>query len=172
MTTTEFQEKYFKVYQPLYGFAMRLTRNTDDARDLMQATALRAFDNIQRFRQGTNFKAWISTILRNQFINTYRKKRTRNKVEAPVEDFMYAVKNETTHNKAHSNIMMGELMTMIDELSDTYSVPFMMFVHGYHYNEIADKLDVPIGTVKSRLFFARKQLKREIRDKYGSDFRS
>lgn len=160
--------KYDSVYQPLYGFAMRLTRNAEDARDLMQETALRAYDNIARFHPGTNFKAWISTILRNQFINTYRKKRTRNKVEAPVEEFMYVVENEHTRNLADSNIMMDELHAIVAKLPDTYRVPFEMFYTGYHYNEIADHLDLPIGTVKSRLFFARKQLRKGVHERYGS----
>jgi RNA polymerase sigma-70 factor (ECF subfamily) len=168
MTAAEFEMKYDSVYQPLYGFAMRLTRNAEDARDLMQETALRAYDNISRFRPGTNFKAWISTILRNQFINTYRKKRTRNRVEAPVEDFMYVVENEQTRNLAHSNIMMDELNTLVEQLSDTYRIPFEMFYNGYHYKEIADHLDLPIGTVKSRLFFARQQLREGVRARYGT----
>lgn len=92
--------------------------------------------------------------------------KTRNKVEKPIEDFLYAVENKTVRNQAHSQIMQKELTGILDSLSDDYKVPFLMFFQGYHYDEIAEHMNLPIGTVKSRIFYARKQLKDMINQRY------
>lgn len=166
MTAIEFKFKFQELEDLLFGFAMKLTRNREDAKDLMQETAMRAYGNIKRFRTGTNFKAWVSTIMHHSFINHYRKRKTRNQVEAPIEDCMYAVRSKTIKANAFSSIMMKELMKMIDQLSDDYRKPFMMHYRGFQYKEIAEQLEVPIGTVKSRIFYARKNLKEMILKHY------
>ena len=169
MTVTEFNTKLDKLENLLFGFAMKLTKSRDRSQDLMQETVLRAFKNKDRFREGTNFKAWITTIMRNSFINEYRKRRTRNRTEQPVEDMLHLANDAVVEEKASSSIMMRELVSIVGELSDTYRVPFTMFYDGFQYSEIADQLELPIGTVKSRIFFARKQLKAAVNDKYGEN---
>lgn len=168
MTTTEFNAKYEPLEDLLFAFAMKLTKNKVNAQDLMQETVCRAFKNKDRFKEGTNFKAWITTIMRNNFINDYRKKKTRNKVEAPIEDFGYFVENKSVEGNTNSLIMTKELKKMINSLSEGFKKPFKMFYEGYHYNEIAEKMNIPIGTVKSRIYFARKKLRKMVNARYGS----
>ena len=167
MTITEFQDNLTPIRDLLFAFALKLTRNQEDAKDLMQETLTRAYGNIHRFEVDTNFKAWISTIMRNSFINNYRKMKTRNRVEKPVEDFLFAVENACTTGNAHSTIMQKELTNMMDKLEDGYRTPFLMFFQGYHYDEISKMMDIPMGTVKSRIFFARKKLKSMVHERYG-----
>jgi RNA polymerase sigma-70 factor (ECF subfamily) len=169
MTVTEFNSKYETIENLLIGFAMKLTKNRNRANDLMQETVMRAYKNRDRFRDGTNFKAWVTTIMRNSFINDYRKQKTRNRVEQPVEDVINLASSAIKKEEASSNIMMEELNTIVDSLSDTYRVPFMMFYEGFSYLEIAEKMNLPIGTVKSRIFFARKQLKAKVEARYGNN---
>ncbi len=167
MTTVEFKSQYNQLEDLLFAFAMKLTRNYDRAKDLMQETVANAYANRDRFKMGTNFKAWMTTIMRNAFINDYRKIRKRNQVEQPIEDVAYAVENKTINQKADSIIMMKELNAILNTLKDDHRIPFWMYFQGYQYNEIADQLDLPIGTVKSRIFFARKKLKKKINADYS-----
>ena len=168
MTTLEFNARYQPLEDLLYAFAMKLTRNKANADDLMQETLCRAYKNKDRFRIGTNFKAWITTIMRNNFINDYRKQKTRNRVEAPIEDFGYFIENKSVEGNANSIIMMKELTNLVDSLSNDFKQPFIMFKDGFHYDEIAQEMNIPIGTVKSRIFFARKKLKGMIKNQYGT----
>lgn len=168
MTTLEFNNSYQPLESLLYAFALKLTRNSTNAQDLMQETLLRAFKNRDRFLVGSNFKAWITTIMRNNFINDYRKIKTRNKVEAPIEDFGYFVENKSIEGNANSIIMMKELTRMVDSLSEDLKSPFNMFNDGFHYDEIAELMEIPIGTVKSRIYFARKKLRGMVAARYGS----
>lgn len=168
MTTTEFNKRYQPIEDLLFAFAMKLTRNKANAKDLLQETLCRAYKNKNRFNLGTNFKAWITTIMRNNFINDYRKQKTRNRVEAPIEDFGYFIENKSVEGNANSIIMMKELTNLVDSLSNEFKQPFVMFKDGYHYDEIAKIMNIPIGTVKSRIFFARKKLKGMIKHQYGT----
>lgn len=168
MTAIEFNQRFEELRPMMFAFAMKLTRNTEDANDLMQETSFRAFRSLERFKDGTHFKSWISTILRNNFINEYRKRRTRNKVEAPVEEVSNAIANmQTSAGTPQSRVMMNELKEIISKLDDGYRIPFMMHYRGYAYDEISTQLDLKMGTVKSRIFYARKQLKKTIKAKYG-----
>ncbi len=168
MTTSAFNSNYKPLEDLLFAFAMKLTRDVVNAQDLMQETLCRAYKNKDRFKEGTNFKAWITTIMRNNYINDYRKLKTRNKVEAPVEDYGYMVENKAVDGDANSIIMMKELTNMVDDLTEDFKKPFVMFKDGYHYDEIAAEMNIPIGTVKSRIYFARKKLKGMIQNQYGT----
>lgn len=168
MTTTEFNTKYKPLEDLLYSFAMKLTRSKVRTQDLMQETLFRAFKNKDRFKEGTNFKAWITTIMRNNFINDYRKRKIRNKLEAPIEDYGYFVENKSIESDINSIIMMKELNKLVDSLPKNFQEPFIMFNEGYHYDEIATIMNIPIGTVKSRIYFARKKLKAMIFQQYGN----
>jgi len=168
MSTLEFYNKLNEVTGPLNSFAFNLTKSTEDAQDLFQETAFRALTNKEKFRPGTNFKAWMFTIMKNIFINNYRKKVKANTIIDSTENLFYLNSGKNViHNNAGSNMLMGELKTMIDNLDESIRVPFMMHYRGFKYQEIADELELPLGTVKSRIFFARKALKAAIKRNYG-----
>lgn len=153
----------------LNSFAYNLTKNTEDAKDLFQETAYRALTNRDKFRPGTNFKAWLFTIMKNIFINNYRKKTKANTIMDSTDNLYYINSGSAMiSNKAESNIMMKELTGMIEGLDDSIKIPFLMHYHGYKYQEIAGHLGLPLGTVKSRIFFARKELKDVIGKRYAN----
>jgi len=168
MSAAEFNGMIDELSQVLYSFAYNLTKSADASKDLYQETAFRAITNRDKFRPGTNFKAWMFTIMKNIFINNYRKKKKANTIIDTTENMFYINSGSVTiNNKAESSIMTTELMGMIDELDDSTRIPFMMHYEGYKYQEIADELDLPLGTVKSRIFFARKALKEKIAARYS-----
>ncbi len=167
MTSTEFNNNLEKIESLLFGFAMKLAQNKENAKDLMQETLMRSYKHKDRFTEGTNFKAWVTTIMYNSFVNNYRKKKTRNKVVKPMEDFSYMIANKSVEGNGESAIMMKELKKMVGNLSENYKVPFELMIEGYHYDEIAEKINLPMGTVKSRIFYARKKLQGMVNKKYG-----
>ena len=168
MSTIEFNQQFNQMSNYLQAFAYNLTKNVDDARDLFQETAFRALTNRDKFRPGTNFKAWLFTIMKNIFINNYRKKVKANTLFDSTDNQFYINSGSNqVHNDAGSNIMMKELNGMLDSLDDSIRVPFLMHYQGYKYQEIADALELPLGTVKSRIFFARKALKSMVRGRYS-----
>lgn len=169
MTAIEFNTQFSQLSNLLNAFAYNLTRNSEDAKDLYQETACRALSNIDKFAPGTNFKAWLFTIMKNIFINNYRKKMKANTVSDSSETiFQQSAASRTTNNAAEASMLIKELQIMIDKLDDMIRVPFMMHYYGYKYQEIAEHLDLPLGTVKSRIFFARRELKYMIESDYGS----
>jgi len=168
MSPVEFHNRFNEMGTLLNSFAYSLTKNSEDARDLFQETAYRALTNRDKFRDGTNFKAWLFTIMKNIFINNYRKKVKANTIMDATDNNYYINSGSATiSNSAETNIMMKELTRMIDKLDDSIRIPFLMHYQGYKYQEIADYLDLPLGTVKSRIFFARKDLKAQIKQSYG-----
>lgn len=169
MSTIEFNHKFESLASLLHSFAYNLTKNNEDAKDLYQETAFRAMTNREKFRPGTNLKAWLFTIMKNIFINNYRKKVKANTIMDSTDNMFYINSGKNAiSNKAASNIMMQELTNMIDGLDESIKVPFMMHYQGYKYQEIADHFDLPLGTVKSRIFFARKELKELINSRYDN----
>lgn len=168
MSTVEFDSKFELYTSSLNSFAYNLTKNHDDAKDLYQETAFRAMTNREKFKSGTNFKAWTFTIMKNIFINNYRKKLKRNTIIDTTEnEFFINSGDQPVDNDAGRNILMAELTKMIDELEDHIKIPFMMHYKGFKYKEIADNLFLPLGTIKSRIFFARRALKAKIKNHYG-----
>ena len=160
MSTNDFSIHLNKLELFLHNFAMRLTQNREKAKDLVQDTSLRAFRYRDKFQQGTNFKGWIATIMRNTFINNYRKEKRRRTVSEPVEELAYGLESTNIPSRAGEiNLRLEELYNLLDRIGDLYSVPFLMHYQGYEYKEIASQMDVPIGTIKSRIFTARKKMK-------------
>jgi RNA polymerase sigma-70 factor, ECF subfamily len=167
MSTLEFNAQFDRLTSLLQAFAYNLTKNAEDAKDLFQETAYRAMTNRDKFRPGTNFKAWLFTIMKNIFINNYRKKVKANTIMDSTENLFYINSGSTViSNGGDSNIMMKELTGMIEGLDESIRIPFMMHYQGFKYQEIADHFDLPLGTVKSRIFFARKELKELIKQRY------
>jgi RNA polymerase sigma-70 factor (ECF subfamily) len=169
MTVQEFNNRFNKLDTLLHNFAYNLTKNGEDAKDLFQETAFRALTNRDKFRIGTNFKAWSFTIMKNIFINNYRKK-ARSKTIIDSTDNMFYINSgsNAVDNGAESNIMMEELSKMIGGLDEIIRIPFLMHYKGFKYQEIADELGLPLGTVKSRIFFARKELKQLVLGRYAN----
>ncbi len=168
MSTLEFNTQLFSISQKLNAFAYNLTKSSEDALDLYQETAFRALTNREKFRTGTNFKAWVFTIMKNIFINQYRKKQKANTVIDKTENLFYINSGSIKiKNEADSNISLDELNGMLDSLEDGLRIPFNMHFEGYKYQEISDEMQLPLGTIKSRIFFARKALKKQILAKYG-----
>jgi len=169
MSTLKFNSNFYSLTTALRSFAYNLTKNDEDAKDLYQETAFRAMTNRDKFRPGTNFKAWCYTIMKNIFINNYRKKIKRNTIlDSTDNDFYINSSSNVVSNDAGSNMMMQELNNMVNSLDDSIKRPFEMHFEGFKYQEIADDLELPLGTVKSRIFFARKALKEMVVNYYGS----
>ena len=168
MTQPEFYSEFSRLTTLLNSFAYKLTKNSEDAKDLYQETAFRAMSNRDKFRPGTNLKAWLFTIMKNIFINNYRKKVKANTIMDNTDNLYYLNSGRNSiENAADSNILIKELKDMIELLDDSTRIPFLMHYKGFKYQEIADHLELPHGTVKSRIFFARKDLKAQIARQYG-----
>ena len=168
MSVINFQREISNLEQVLMKFALKLTKNGEDAKDLYQETAYRALRNASKFREGTNLKAWLFTIMRNIFINNYRKKLKRNTILDSTDNQYYLnAGGPEVNNGASSSLMMSELQAIIDQLDENIREPFMLHYYGYKYQEIADRLGLPLGTIKSRIFFARKALKRAVLNNYN-----
>lgn len=171
MSQLEFYNRFHKMSPVLNAFAYNLTKNSEESKDLFQETAFRAMTNMDKFRPDTNLKAWLFTIMKNIFINNYRKKSKANTIIDDTENLFYInTGGAAINNEAESNMILAELTGLIESLDDSIRVPFMMHYQGFKYQEIADQLDLPLGTVKSRIFFARKELKGKLGNRY-SDFR-
>lgn len=167
MSNTDFYANFDKVTSVLHSFAYNLTQNIEDARDLYQETAYRAIKNKEKFNPGTNFKAWLMTIMKNIFINNYRKKMKQNTIIDKTDNqYFINSSGNATENAAESTILMKEISQMIEDLDDGLKIPFMLHYQGFKYQEIADKMELPLGTVKSRIFFARRELKANIGRRY------
>jgi RNA polymerase sigma-70 factor (ECF subfamily) len=149
-----------EITNSLRAFSLKLTGNDVDANDLYQDTAYRIMSNADKFRAGTNFKAWAVTIMRNIFINNYRKKVRRGTIldETP-NNYYINSGGRTIQNDGESNAGYKELLKMVAKLPEEFKRPFWMAYKGYKYDEIAEELDAPLGTIKSRIFFARRKLR-------------
>lgn len=163
MTTLQFNEQVVDFSGSLKPFAYKLTRNSDDASDLIQETVYKALINADKFHKGTNLKAWLFTIMRNIFINNYRRNSRHGIVSDPTENLslLNSIRNSTT-NRGLVNIHMEEVNKALENLSEEFRIPFLLHYEGFKYNEIAEELQLPLGTVKSRIFFARKALQKMI----------
>ena len=169
MSALEFDAKLNTLATMLNAFAYKLTKNSEDAKDLYQETAFRALTNRDKFRPGTNFKAWTFTIMKNIFINNYRKKMKANTIIDRTDNQYYLNSGKNSIlNGGESNVMLDELTEMIEGLEDNIRIPFLLHYEGYKYQEIADRFNLPLGTVKSRIFFARKELKELIDQRYDN----
>ncbi|MCH5218254.1 MAG: sigma-70 family RNA polymerase sigma factor [Muribaculaceae bacterium] len=144
----------------LLSFALKLTANREEAQDLVQDTTLKALRNESKFVENTNFKGWMLTIMRNIFINNYRKNARENTMVDSSEDMFHLnLCQESGLETPEGAFACNEISAIIAGFSSDYREPFSMHVAGYKYEEIAEKLDMPLGTVKSRIFFARKKLR-------------
>ncbi len=169
MNALQFQKKLLSMQENMMNFALMLTANRDDAQDLMQDTTLKVLDNQEKFVDNINFKGWVLTVMRNIFINNYHKiVRTQTVVDQGVDLYNLDVVNDSGFDTPDGAYQIQEITKAINSLNNELKIPFSMFLSGYKYNEIADKLNVPLGTVKSRIFFARQELQKILKDfKHG-----
>lgn len=164
METTKFRKELLEVQSELQRFAYKLTNDKDDANDLLQETSLKALANSDKFVAGTNFKGWILTIMRNLFINNYRK-LLREQTYVDTSDNLFLL-NQITESEEHvveNDYDVKEIKKAINSLSEEIRVPFIMHVSGFKYREIAEKLNLPLGTVKSRIFLSRHILQKNLK---------
>lgn len=161
MTASEFSQIIDKMSVFLKPFALKLTKDNEEANDLLQETMMKAFTNRDKFAEGTNLKAWLYTIMKNTFITNYQRMVRRNTFIDTTENLHYinSVEN-VTQSLAFTGFAMADMFKAIETLDEAYKVPFMMHYRGFKYHEIAERLNIPIGTVKNRIHIARKDLKK------------
>lgn len=165
MTTLEFNSKLISLEGNLERFALSLTSNREEAKDLLQETYLKALTYSDKFVEYTNLKAWAYTIMKNTFINNYRKSiRENTTVDSTKDLFLLNNSRESQLVRPDSEYSYKEINKAVDNLEDEFKIPFRMHVEGYKYKEIADALGLKIGTVKSRIFFTRKKLIETLQD--------
>lgn len=163
MSATEFNQMLISQADFLKPFAINLTRDSEAAQDLFQETLYKALANHEKYNTGTNIKAWLFTIMRNIFINDYRRKSKQKTIfDNTPNDYLLDYKQSTVSNDAESDMRLKEVRKAVEELPEIFKTPFKLYFDGYKYNEIADALGEPLGTIKSRIHFARKLLKEQI----------
>ncbi len=159
MTAVEFDHQIASLHDTLELFTRRFTKNPEESEDLIQDTVLKALTYRDKFRQNTNLKGWLYTIMRNTFINNYRKKQRNRTTHDDTKELYYLnVADDYTFNLPDSNYEFNDIMECVNEVREDLLVPFKMHMEGYKYHEIADHLEIPIGTVKNRIFHARKEI--------------
>jgi len=163
MTSLEFEYKLIHLQKHLVMFAYSLTSNTENARDLLQETNLKALNYCDRYVREVNFKAWTFTIMKNTFINEYRRRIHFNIIKGDDGIFLLNQIKSSVALDPDSIIDLKELEKIVESIDDKLRIPFKMQYEGFKYKEIAELLDLKIGTVKSRIFFARQKLKRQLK---------
>ncbi len=160
-----FQSKLISIQRNLLNYAYTLTANRDDAYDLLQDTTLKALDNRDKYVENVNFRGWMFTIMRNLFINSYRK-GVREATVVDTTDNLYHLNlsQDSGYESPEDSYGASEIGQAINEFADEYRIPFSMHVAGYKYEEIAEKMNLPLGTIKSRIFTARKKLQQRFAD--------
>lgn len=153
MRTANFAQNLLSLQPELLNFAYKLTADHEEANDLLQETSLKALDNEDRYTDETNFKGWIYTIMRNIFINNYRK-TLRDQTYVDTTDNQYFLNQGIDIEVDSTEVAydLKEIRHIVNGLSKEYRVPFAMYVSGFKYREIADRLGLPLGTVKSRIY--------------------
>jgi RNA polymerase sigma factor (sigma-70 family) len=170
MSEFEFGYEVKEQAVPLKNYAFHLTQNHEDANDLLQETMLKALNNREKFQADTNLKGWLYTIMKNTFINNYRRMVKRNTFTDTSENsfFLNSVYNSEL-NTAETTVALEDIQNEIEKLPKDLKNSFMMNFRGFKYQEIADHYGIPIGTVKTRIHLARQILKKRLHV-YGQQF--
>ncbi len=154
----------------LNNYALQLTKNSEDANDLVQETLLKALKYQSKFKEGTNLKGWLYTIMRNSFINNYRRIMRRNTfIDTTDNTYFLDSANHTTENKGETKFLAEDIQEAIKTLPQDLRTTFELNMEGYKYHEIAEELDIPIGTVKTRIFVAKRRLRKQLKT-YASHY--
>lgn len=162
---TSFKSSILGMQGNLLSFALKLTLNRDEAHDLVQDTTLKALNNEEKFVDNTNFKGWMLTIMRNIFINNYRKSSRENTMIDSSDDlYRLNLPQDSGLDTPDGAYAVSEISSIIASFPEDFRKPFSMHIAGYKYEEIAEQLQMPLGTVKSRIFFTRKRLREILKD--------
>ncbi|MGK7397432.1 MAG: RNA polymerase sigma factor [Candidatus Cyclobacteriaceae bacterium M3_2C_046] len=165
MTAQEFNYTVTQKSQDLKYHALKFTKDVEDANDLIQETRLKAITNREKFKTGTNLKAWLFTIMRNTFITNYQKMSRRKTVLDSTDNLHLLNSGDyVASNYGESKFVLEDIKNAMGQVDDQFKTPFMMHFRGLKYQEIAEKLSIPIGTVKNRIHVARKLLQNELKD--------
>ncbi|MDE6304003.1 MAG: sigma-70 family RNA polymerase sigma factor [Paramuribaculum sp.] len=165
MTTAIFNQQLMNLQSNLLNFAMTLTNNRDDAYDLLQDTTVKALTNADKYADDANFKGWVFTIMRNLFINNYRRTTRNRAVVDTTEDYYHLnLSQESGLETPEGSVAVTEITEAINTLEEKFRVPFSLHVAGYKYEEIAEQTNMPIGTIKSRIFMVRRMLRERFAD--------
>lgn len=163
MTAIEFNTRIVQERSSLKNFALSLTRNADDALDLLQDTYVKAITYRSKFEESSNLKAWLFTIMKNTFINAYRRNTKIRQLISKGDDIaLNRAFKQNSYNHCESRIHAKDIIKQIENLDNDYKVPFTRYYAGYKYEEIAKEMALPLGTIKSRIFIARKILMESI----------
>lgn len=163
--SSTFKQKLMGLQGNLLNFAYQLTTSRESAQDLVQDTTLKVLDNESKYVDNVNFKGWVFTIMRNIFINNYRQTVRKATVIDQTEDLYHLnISQESGLTTPEGSVAVKEISAALESFTDEYRIPFNMYVAGYKYNEIAEKMNLPLGTIKSRIFFARKRLREQLKD--------
>ena len=161
MTKNEFNLKLNDHSVSLQSFALNFTKDIEDANDLVQDTMLKAVTYYSKFKEGTNLKGWLFTIMKNTFINNYRRLVKTNALITKSDDISSAnLHYSASRNTSDSKFVIGDINKALATLQPEYHIPFVKYFEGYKYHEIAEMLNIPIGTVKTRIHVARQILKK------------
>ena len=158
MDEQKFQKQILSLDSALLGFSRRFCSSEDDRHDLTQDTLLKAWSNKEKFSEGTNLKAWVFTIMRNTYINSFNKKQKRKTFTLSEDISEYEQQYFVDTYTPEDYINQQELTDSINSLEDQYQNPLTMYHEGFKYEEIAEELNIPVGTVKNRIFTARKKV--------------
>ena len=165
MNRIQFQQRLLGLQDHMMNFAIKRTANRDDALDLLQDTTLKVLDNQEKFVDNVNFTGWVMTVMRNLFINNYHKiVREQTVVDQNTDLYNLNITNDSISGSPDKVYQIQEITKAVAELNDEVKIPFSLFLNGYKYHEIAEQLNLPLGTVKSRIFFARKELQQKLKD--------
>lgn len=162
---TSFENQILKMQGHIANFAIQLTNDKDEAKDLTQETLLKVFENKDKFKENTNLKGWLFTIMRNVFINNYRRKIYSSAIMDTIKNNVHLnVSQELDLNSAEEIYSTNEILSLIETFPEYYKIPFLMFIRGYKYLEISEHLKIPLGTTKSRIFIMRQKLQKLLKE--------
>ncbi len=164
MNSKKFQNLLVGLQSNMLNFAYILTSNRDDAYDLLQDTTLKALDNEDKYMENTNFKGWVFTIMRNIFINNYRRSARSAVTVDTTEDLYHLNAPQKAFSSPENSYTVKEVNKAINSFTPEYRIPFAMHLSGYKYSEIAEQMNLPVGTIKSRIYYARQRLRSELKD--------
>lgn len=163
MNNLAFNHELYNHKSSLQAYAMNFTQDLEDANDLVQDTLLKAIRYSKLFQEGSNLKGWLYTIMKNTFINSYRKNLKHISLIDTSEDLQsHQLLKSASNNQAEGRFISDDIHKALSKLDVQYYIPFMKYFEGFKYHEIAEELAIPIGTVKTRIHVARQMLKQNL----------
>ena len=163
MNVAEFRQQVAQLRPALRAFTFRFTSDREISQDLVQDTILKALTYGDKYRENTNLKGWLYTIMRNTFINNYRRSKVVKVTRDTTDELYYLnIEDQHTFRNPQSSLEFSEIWKNVNDIRDELLVPFRMHATGYKYEEIALHLSLPLGTVKNRIFHARKEIQKKL----------